>query len=359
MSMESGSIYRIIDANFNRAREGIRVLEEVARFVLDDLHLSSRCKRLRHRLRVLQQNIPGGPECLLAARDAAGDVGQNCRAEEEDQRLGALDLLTANFKRVQEALRVLEEYTKFLSPGPEFKKMRFEVYTLEKDLITRLGAEKFLAAKRQIDYCLYVIATEKFTLGRPLGEVVEAAIAGGATVIQLREKDYPVRRLIEAGLKLRRLTRERGVALIVNDRVDVALAVEADGVHLGQDDLPLPVARRILGPDKIIGLSTHSLEEALLAQQQGADYIGVGPIYATRTKDPATDPVGLNLLRQMEGRITIPKVAIGGITSENAKDVILAGADGVAVITAVVSAPDVKGAAEALRAAIEKAKRAR
>lgn len=349
-------LYRVIDANFNRAREGIRVLEEVARFVFDDPVLAGRFKHVRHRLRVLQQTIPGAPGRLLAARDSAGDVGLNLHADEEYRRAGYLDLLTANCKRVQEALRVLEEYVKFFRPEREFKKLRFEVYELEKEMLTNHNLKALPGPQEEVDYSVYVIAGEKFTLGRPLGEVAEAAIAGGATVIQLREKDCPVRRLIAAGLELRRLTREKGVALIINDRVDVALAVEADGVHLGQDDLPPAVARQILGPEKIIGVSTHSLEEALLAQQQGADYIGVGPVYATKTKESAVGPVGLDLLRQMEGKITVPKVAIGGITAQNASEVVLAGADGVAVITAVVSAPDVKEAALALGAAVRRAK---
>lgn len=351
-------LYRILDANFNRAREGLRVLEEIARFVLEDGNLAGRCKHLRHRLRALQQNIPGGLPGLLVARDPAGDVGVDLRAEQEWQRSSYLDLLAANFKRVQEALRALEEYAKFFSPGREFKEMRFEVYELEKEMIAtaRNCAGLRAGLRGQPDYSLYVIVGEEFTRGRPLGEVVAAAVAGGASVIQLREKDCPIRRLIAAGQELRKVTREKGAVLIINDRVDVALAVEADGVHLGQDDLPLAVARQILGPEKVIGISTHSLQEALLAQEQGADYIGVGPIYATKTKESAVSPVGLELLQQMTGKIHIPKVAIGGITARNASAVVRAGADGVAVITAVASAPDVREAAFAIGAAVRRAK---
>ncbi len=352
-------LYRIIDANFNRAREGIRVLEEVARFMLDDPVLTGRFKHVRHRLRVLQETVPGAPGRLLAARDSAGDVGLNLDAEEEYRRGSCLDLLTANFKRVQEALRVLEEYTKFLRPEGEFKKLRFDLYELEKEMLADHHLMFLPGLKREIDCTLYVITGEKTALGRPPGEVAKAAIAGGATVIQLREKDCPVRRLIEIGRELRRLTREKDVTLIINDRVDVALAVEADGVHLGQDDLPPAVARQILGLEKIIGISTHSLEEALLAQQQGADYIAVGPVFATKTKDTAVGPVGLDLLRQMEGKITVPIVAIGGITIENAPEVVRAGADGVAVISAVTGVPNVKEAALALSDAVRKAKLAR
>lgn len=357
MKTSISNFYRIIDANFNRAREGIRVVEEIARFVLEDTVLAGRLRRVRHRLHALQQTFPGSPECLIEARDSAGDVGLDYKEEKEDQRLSYRDLLAANFKRVQESLRVLEEYAKFIGSGREFKKVRFEVYELEKEMSVCLVPEDLPGLRRQVDYSLYVIVGEKFTQGKSLVEVAGLAIDGGATVMQLREKDYPTRRLIEVGLELRCLTRKKGVTFLINDRVDVALAVQADGVHLGQDDLPLKAARQILGPGKIIGISTHNLEEALAAQQQGADYIGVGPVGETKTKDTGHAPVGLGLFRQMKGKIIIPKVAIGGISARNATEVIMAGADGVAVITAVAGAPDIKEAASVLRAQINEAKK--
>lgn len=347
-------VYRIIDANFNRAREGLRVIEELARFILDDACLAGRLKHFRHRLRVIQQTFPGGVKEFLAARDADTDVGLSCREEKELDRLSCLELMLANFKRVQEALRVMEEYAKFVSTGKEFKEMRFEIYELEKEMAGRLT--RINDAQNLVDYAFYVIVQEEFSRGRSLMEITAAAIAGGVTVIQLRDKESSARRLVETGRKLRRLTQEKGVTLIINDRVDIALAVEADGVHLGQDDLPVVTARQVLGKEKLIGISTHTLEEAVRAQQQGADYIGVGPIFETQTKDAGYGPLGIEFLRLVARGVKIPKVAIGGITAQNAFETMSAGADGVAVVTAVLAAPDIAAAASALRAEVERAR---
>lgn len=178
--------------------------------------------------------------------------------------------------------------------------------------------------------------------------MVKAALEGGAGIIQLREKRMTGRELVEAGLAVRELTRESGALFIVNDRLDIALAVGADGVHLGQDDMPLEVARRVAGPDMIIGISTHSLDQAIEAERGGADYIGVGPLFETRSKEDICAPVGLDLLREVSAGVRIPKVGIGGVKDHNVGSVMEAGADMVAVITAVVAAPDVAGAARNL-----------
>ncbi len=199
---------------------------------------------------------------------------------------------------------------------------------------------------------LHVLTDREWSRGRGMLEVAEAALQGGATVIQLRDKTATTRVLVDEGLALRRLTRRYGALLIVNDRVDVALAVEADGAHVGQDDMPAALARRLLGPMRILGVSAGNLAEAEEAVAAGADYLGVGPIYATRGKadaGPATGPV---LLRSLAARYTTPLVAIGGITAQNADEVLHAGACGVAVITAVVNAEDIAGAARGLRRAL-------
>jgi thiamine-phosphate pyrophosphorylase len=232
--------------------------------------------------------------------------------------------------------------------------MRFEIYELEKEMAGRLT--KLNAAQNLVDYALYVIVQEEFSRGRLLVEVTGAAIAGGATVIQLRDKESSTRRLVEIGRELRRLTQEKEATFIINDRVDVALAVQADGVHLGQEDLPVAATRQILGKEKIIGVSAHTLEQAGQAQQQGADYIGVGPIFETQTKDVGYSPVGIKFLRLVAKEVEIPKVAIGGITAQNAFEIVSAGADGVAVVTAVVAAPDITAAASVLRAEVESAR---
>jgi len=347
------SIYRIADANFNRAREGLRVVEELARLALNDAALAGQLKSMRHQLRSIQQEWPGGVGKFMSDRDSLTDVGFYSRTEKEFERLNFLELSLANFKRVQEAMRVLEEYAKFISTGSDFKKIRFELYNLEKEMTLKL-VELKANELYNVDYTLYVIVQEKFSGGRDLVEAAGSAIAGGATVIQLRGKESSDSRLLEKSLELRRLTRSKGVPLIINDRIDIALAVDADGVHLGQDDLPVSTARQLLGPGKIIGVSAFSLEQAHRARRQGADYIGVGPVYDTKTKEDAARPVGLELLRQISEEIDLPWVAIGGINKSNVSEVVSAGAKGVAVVTAVISAPDIREAALFLREEIIK-----
>jgi thiamine-phosphate pyrophosphorylase len=205
-----------------------------------------------------------------------------------------------------------------------------------------------------MDSRLYVITGHSFLKGRRLEDVIRAAIHGGADTIQLREKDFSGRELLEAGQLLRRLTRELGARLIVNDRIDVAKAVDADGVHLGQKDLPIEVARDILGPDKIVGLSTHNVAEAVAAERAGADYIGLGPMKPTTTKldtEPVVGPEGVKAVR---AAVRLPIVAIGGIKEADVAEIIRNGANGVAVISAVIGAEDVEGAARALRAIVER-----
>ena len=191
---------------------------------------------------------------------------------------------------------------------------------------------------------LHVLTDRDWSRGRDMVTVARAALAGGATVIQLRDKTASTRSLVEAGQALRQLTSQYGALLIVNDRIDVALAVDADGAHVGQDDMPGEIARRLLGTKRILGISAGTMEEAQVALAAGADYLGVGPIFATRTKADAGTPIGTQLLRDLSARAEIPLVAIGGITADNAGAVIEAGATGVAVITAVVNAQDIEAA---------------
>ncbi len=211
-------------------------------------------------------------------------------------------------------------------------------------------------ARRPLDLSVYVITDRRLAEDRSILDVVRAAIRGGATVIQLREKEATTREMVELGQALLQITREAGVPLIVNDRVDVALAIDADGVHVGQDDMPAAIARRLIGPDKILGVSAETVEEALAAQRDGADYLGVGDIYGTTTKPDAGPPIGLEGLRRIVEAVTIPCVGIGGITPENAAAVVKAGAAGVAVVSAVMAAPDPEEATRRLRDAVLQAR---
>jgi thiamine-phosphate diphosphorylase len=185
---------------------------------------------------------------------------------------------------------------------------------------------------------LYVITDPHLGGGHLMG--ARAALQGGARIIQLRDKEATTRQLVEYAQSLRTLTREYGALLIINDRLDVALAVEADGVHLGQDDLPVALARRIAGERLIIGVSAETVEEALRAEADGADYLGVGPMFATDTKPDAGVPVGPERLRAIKERVSIPVFGIGGITLQNAPQVLMAGADGICVISAIFTAPE-------------------
>jgi thiamine-phosphate pyrophosphorylase len=201
--------------------------------------------------------------------------------------------------------------------------------------------EKFL----QVD--LYPVTCERLSAGRSNLDLLEAAIRGGAKIIQLREKELPDRDLYGMALAFRKITAEAGMLLMINDRVDVALAADADGVHLGQEDLPLSAARRI-APELLIGISTHSREEALQAQDGGADYVNIGPIFSTRTKEGVTRFLGPEAIPGIAAGIEIPFTVMGGIGAANIEKVVAQGARRVAVVTAVTMADDMAGAVAAL-----------
>jgi thiamine-phosphate pyrophosphorylase len=203
----------------------------------------------------------------------------------------------------------------------------------------------------------YVVTDATLSRGRSHVEVAREAMRGGADIVQLREKDAPSRVLYEIAEEIRRLARDAGVAFIVNDRVDIALAAGADGVHVGQEDLPATEARRLIGPERILGVSAASLEEALFAERDGADYIGFGPVFEARgTKPDAGPPRGLELLAGVCARCALPVIAIGGINHGNVDRVIAAGAAGVAVISGVVGARDIAAAVRDLKQRIRRAK---
>ncbi|WP_026674723.1 thiamine phosphate synthase [Alkalihalobacterium bogoriense] len=196
------------------------------------------------------------------------------------------------------------------------------------------------------EFTLYAITGEQFHPGRKMIDVMEEAILGGADIIQLRDKKSSKREVLQKAKELRALTKKHDVLFIVNDHIDVALAVDADGIHIGQDDLPLEEARKIVGPTKIIGISTHAIEEAREAQQNGADYIGVGPVFETKSKEDVVDPVTTQYVTQVAQEITIPFVAIGGIKLHNVDQVLQAGATRICAISEIVGADDVKGVCE-------------
>ena len=203
------------------------------------------------------------------------------------------------------------------------------------------------------DYSLYLVTDRTLSLGRSTVEVVRAAIRGGVSCVQLREKGCSTREFMDEARLLKALLAGTGVPLFINDRLDVALAVGADGVHLGQNDLPIADARRLVGDRMIIGISAESVADAIRAEAEGADYIGASPVFTTPTKTDTAPPLGLDGLRAIRRAVQLPLVAIGGINADNAAQVLRAGADGLAVVSAIVSAPCPRTAAAGLRQRIQ------
>lgn len=206
---------------------------------------------------------------------------------------------------------------------------------------------------RQIDWAVYLVTDNRLPDGRPLEEVVRASIRGGVGVVQYRDKQSSTRVMVEKAALLGAVCRQAGVCFLINDRIDVALAVEADGVHLGQDDMPLGLARKILGPDRCIGVTVHNLEELKRAEADGADYLSAAPVFATATKPDHQQPLGFEGVRRLALAARKPLVAIGGIDQSNAAGVIRSGARGVCVVSAVMAAADPEQATQALYAAVQ------
>jgi len=200
----------------------------------------------------------------------------------------------------------------------------------------------------EVDYSIYLVTDRGILQGRDLLDAVAEAIEGGVTLIQLREKDVSSREFYQIALKVKELAHSREVPLLINDRLDIALAVDADGLHIGQEDLPLKVARKLLGPDKILGLSVSTVEDAVQGEREGADYLGAGAVYPTTSKDVSEAPIGPDGLKKIKEAVSIPVVGIGGINLFNIEEVKRTGVDGVAVISAIMGAPDIKDAARKL-----------
>jgi thiamine-phosphate pyrophosphorylase len=324
---------RVIDAAANRAGEGLRVIEDYLRFGLDDRHLTGLCKGLRHELAGALGAFPRSAR--HAARDTQCDVGTSVSLPAEQVRADAAAVLEANFKRVEQALRSLEEFSKTQAPeaAEAFEQLRYRVYTLERAVdITRTNLERLADAR------LYVLV-DGGTSQQAFAELAESLVAAGVSAIQLRDKRLADRRLLERARILHDLTRQTPTLFIVNDRPDLAVLAGADGVHLGQEELSAKDARRILGPSGLVGVSTHSLEQAKAAVLAGADYIGVGPTFPSGTKRFA-EFTGPELLRAVAAEIRLPAFAIGGITADNLHQVLAAGFTRIAVSGAVTAADD-------------------
>jgi thiamine-phosphate pyrophosphorylase len=337
------ALLRILDAAANRAREGLRVVEDWVRFALDDAHLTECLKQIRHDLVAALARVSW--QQRLAARETQADVGTGITTPSEHNRELLPDVLTANFLRLQEGLRSLEEFGKIIDPavGMAIEQLRYRTYTLQRAVAsTRVGLQRLAAAR------LYVLLDGRSSV-EEFERTARGLIGAGVDVLQLRDKRLPDRELIGRARRLRQLTRGTSALLIINDRPDLAVLAQADGVHVGQEELSVKDARTIVGADALVGVSTHSIEQARQAVLDGANYLGVGPTFPSGTKAFDHFP-GVGLLRAVAGEIRLPAFAVGGITKENVRQVRSAGFGRIAVGGAVLGAEDPVQAAKEIKA---------
>ncbi|MGB3298764.1 MAG: thiamine phosphate synthase [Phormidesmis sp.] len=337
------SLFRILDANLDRAREGMRVVEEWCRFGLNDEATTAQLKHLRQE--VARWHTPN----IRLARDTPGDLGTALTHPQELTRSSLVEVLQANFGRTQEALRSLEEYSKLHSPemAAACKQMRYEMYTLDSQIVGPLletavkTATVSVSQQRQQQLAnartyLVTAPVPGLSAAEWLG-VVEAALKGGIAIVQYREKTATDEERLKVARQLRSLCHQYGALFIVNDRIDIAAAADADGVHLGQHDLPMDIARHMLGPDKIVGRSTTNPTELQRALDEQADYIGVGPVHETPTK-LGKAAAGNEYVRYAAQHATMPWFTIGGLNADNLGPTLAAGATRVAVVRALMQA---------------------
>jgi thiamine-phosphate pyrophosphorylase len=331
---------RIVDAAANRGREGLRVVEDFVRFVLDDVHLTRLLKSLRHDMTAALGRFSSSER--LAARETQADVGTRVETAAERSRGDSAEVLAANFARLQESLRSLEEFAKVLDreASAPFEQLRYRSYTLQRAVeMTRTGLQRLGHAR------LYVLIDGCATLDA-FCRLAGGLVASGVHAIQLRDKRLEDRRLIERARALREITAAAGVLFIMNDRPDLAVVAQADGVHVGQEELSVKDARTVVGPERIVGVSTHSIQQARQAVLDGASYLGVGPTFPSGTKDFTEFP-GIALVRAVAQEIRLPAFAIGGITLGNLPQVLQAGLFRVAVSGAIARSADPAAAARA------------
>lgn len=332
------AVWRILDANLNRAAEGLRVAEDWLRLGQSDSCLATQCKELRHRLGEISQSLPSS--ALSQARNSEQDVGRHIKSRDELARIDAPQVVQAAWKRCQQALRSLEEFGKIVSPelGHQFECLRYESYTLEKSWHATCWAQHELGDAR---LCVLLDAREsRSAFVAKATQLIDADVP----LIQLRCKTMSDREWLDRAKTLRTLTNSTRTRMIVNDRADIAALVGADGVHLGQDDLSIAEARQLVGHNCWIGVSTHNMEQARRAVRDGATYLGVGPTFSSTTKE-FTSLAGLEFLRQIATEIPLPAFAIGGITQAQLPQVLATGTERVAVQNAIVNTENPTGAA--------------
>ncbi|MGB9688869.1 thiamine phosphate synthase [Thermogutta sp.] len=339
-------LYRIVDAAINRALEGLRVVEDYVRFVLDDPFLMGEVKDTRHAFSRLAGEFP--MTYRLAARETQFDVGTRIKHSHEMKRESVEGLIDANLSRVREAIRSVEECAKVLQPelAERFEQLRYRCYTLHRAIrITELSRKRLQNAR------LYVLVDARPSPNE-FQALITSLVQAGVDMIQLREKKLEDRLLLERARIARKITRGTQTLFIMNDRPDLAVLSHADGVHVGQEELTVKDVRALVGPEMLIGVSTHNIEQARQAVLDGANYIGCGPTFPSSTKQFSHFP-GLDFLREVASEITLPAFAIGGINESNIEEVLNTGISRVAVSAAVVDAPDPPAAAKRLLAKLQ------
>lgn len=315
------SFERIIDVNLNRLDESLKFTEDIIRFSFQNKKLLIEIRKIRNDFLKIKKTLPMTE--IVSFRKSRHDLGRNPKFDTRIKRTSD-DLITANLTRAKESSRIVEEIfkTSDIKISNKMKNLRFKVYDLE------MYINKFL--KKRFTPRFYAILDEKYLMKYRINEIVKILINSGATMIQLRIKTLQDRAFYNYARQIKKSIANPDVKFIINNRIDIALACRADGVHLGQHDLPVKAARTILGEGYIVGASTRNIKDAKLAQAQGADYIGVGSVFKTKTKADAL-VCGLSVLQSICKKIDIPVVGIGGITDKNYKAVLKAGASGIAV----------------------------
>lgn len=340
------AVLRILDASANRVGEGLRTVEEWARFSLDDAALSAELKTIRHQVTTALAGLPRMD--LLAARDTLGDVGTDIECPEEQTRANAADVVAAGIARTGQSLRVIEEYLKTISPqaARSVEQARYRFYTASAKLELRLSRSKRSEQLRQSS--LYGLIDAGDDQGQFESRVARLCDSG-VDVLQLRDRSQTDRTLIARAKVGTEIANRHGLLFIMNDRADLAVAAGCDGVHVGQDELPAQVARSIVGHDHVVGVSTHCIEQAMQAVDDGADYLGCGPVFPSRTKS-FDQFAGLDYIGQVtKADLVVPWFAIGGIDESNVEQVVDAGCHRIAVTAALRNRDDLNAAVANLK----------
>ncbi len=333
------NILRIIDANINRVCEGIRVLEDILRFFYDNEILFKKLKTIRHEIRKSSENLN-----IETSRKPLEDVGKKSFLKEEVTRENFETIFKANIKRVEEGLRVLEEIFKIENENLSefFKNKRFEIYDIEKKVYSKKIKFLNLLKNKPI---LYGIVDTRFSKFNHI-KITEDLITGGIKIIQLREKILKEqdRKFLKIAKEMKKICNNNDAIFIVNDRLDIAILSEADGVHLGQEDIEINDAKKIFGFEKIYGLSTHNYHQVEDAIKIKPDYIGFGPIFPTKSKENPDPVLGIEMLKNLYKKFQNlpPVVAIGGINLKNIKEVISCKPEMICVMSGIIGSDNIK-----------------